>query len=303
MEFDLIIINYNTTKLTIECIDSAKRTFNKDFNIIVVDNGSKTNDTQLILEKYPDVKLIKNKTNLGYAAAINIGVKHSITNNLILSNSDIIFTENSIQIIIDKLNSREADIAGPQQIYPNFMWQQSYGTFPGIKLGILDFLLINIIIRNYNRKFYNYKNPRTKPKKVDFIDGGIIFVRKDIFEKVGGFDTDFDFYSEETAFCYKAKKLNAKIIHYPNSIIIHHRGASYGPEKIPIEYIQKMIYSKIKFCKKYRSKIETKIYILLEAYSFLFSHIMSKLYRPIDKKYGQNYKEIYHIWKKVLNEI
>lgn len=303
MEFDLIIINYNTTKLTIECIDSAIRTFTKDFNIIVVDNGSKIDDTDLILKKYPYVKLIKNKTNLGYAAAINIGVKYSITNNLILSNSDIIFTENSIQIILDKLNSMNADIAGPQQIYPNYMWQQSYGIFPGIKLGILDFFLINIIIRNYNRKFYNYKYPRVKPKKVDFIDGGIIFVRKDIFDKVGGFDTDFDFYTEETAFCYKAKKLNAKIVHYPNSIIIHHRGASYGPEKIPIDYIERMIYSKIKFCKKYRSKIETKIYILLEAYSFLLSHLISKFFRPIDKKYQNNYKEIYHIWKKVLNEI
>ncbi len=303
MLFDLIIINYNTPDITIECINSAKKTFlNDNFNIIVVDNNSTDNSVVIFREIFKDINIVETKRNLGYAAAINEGAKLAITNIFILSNSDIVFLENSVRNLIEPILSNKADITGPQLLYPNNLWQESYNQFPGYKLGLADILLINTIKRNYLRKYYKIDNKFKKNKKVDFVDGAILATNKKYFELIGGYDTEFPFYSEETSFCYQATKKGARIYHIPNSILIHYRGASYGINKIPINYIEKMIYSKKQFCEKYKSNFESKFYYLCEKYHFLILHLLSKIFSHQDTKYGNNYFEIYKIWGKVLNE-
>ena len=304
MLFDLIIINFNTPDLTIDCVKSAQKTFTKDdFNIIIVDNNSSDNSVFRFRNELNNITIIETGNNLGYSGALNEGVKHTKSNVFILSNSDIVFLENSIVGMIMPIIQGRADITGPQLLYPNNLWQESYNRFPGYKLGLTDLFLINTIKRNYLRKFFKIKNYNGMMKKVDFVDGAIMTVSREIFEKVGGFDIEFSFYSEETAFSYQATKLGARIYHIPDSILIHYRGASYGIKKIPIDYIEKMIYSKLKFCKKFLSKQETKFYVKCEKYHFLTLHKLSNFFKHKDSKYGDNYYEIYKIWDKVLNEI
>lgn len=304
MLFDLIIINFNTPDLTINCVESAQKTYSKDeFNIIIVDNNSTDDSIFQFNKKLRDVTIIETGKNLGYSGALNEGVKYAKSNVFILSNSDIVFLENSIERMIKPIIEGRADITGPQLLYPNNLWQESYNKFPGYKLGLTDLLLINTIKRNYLRKFFKINSHSGKMKKVDFVDGAIMTVSREIFEKVGGFDPEFSFYSEETAFSYQATELGACIYHIPDSILIHYRGASYGIKKIPIDYIEKMIYSKLKFCRKFLSKNETLFYINCEKYHFFTLHTLSKFAKHKDTKYGGNYYEIYKIWDKVLNEV
>lgn len=304
MLFDLIIINYNTPDLTIDCVKSAQKFYLKDdFNIIIVDNNSNDDSVFQFKKKLNNVIIVETGNNLGYSGALNEGVKYTKSNIFILSNSDIVFLENSIENLIKPIIDGKADITGPQLLYPNNLWQESFNRFPGYKLGLTDLLLINTIKRNYLRKFFKVKNHYGKMKKVDFVDGAIMAVGRETFEKVGGFDLSFSFYTEETAFCYQSTKLGARIYHIPDSILIHYRGASYGIKKIPIDYIEKMIYSKLKFCKKFLSDNESKFYIKCEKYHFLTLHKLSNFFKHKDSKYGDNYYEIYKIWDKVLNEI
>jgi len=304
LDFDLIIINFNTPQLTIDCIESAYASYPRaKFNVIVVDNASSDNSLVLIKSKFPNITLVSSPYNLGYAGAINLGASHSVSDILILSNSDIIFLENSFRKLIEPINLNRADICGPQQLYPNYKWQESFGIFPGLKLAILDLLLVNTIRRSFLRKFFNWKSTKLSYKYVDFVDGAIIACSKSIFDSVNGFDTDFSFYSEETAFCYSAKLMGAKIMYVPDSVLIHYRGASYGPSKIPIDYIEKMIHSKIKFCNKFLNRTETRWFCILEKWHFLVLHILNKFFKPLDPKYGNNYLEIYKIWGKIQNEI
>lgn len=304
MLFDLIIINFNTPDLTIDCVRSAQKTYKKNkFNIIIVDNNSNDDSVVLFRKHLKDITIIETGRNLGYSGALNEGVKYTKSNIFILSNSDIVFLENSIEKMIMPIANNIADITGPQLLYPNNLWQESYNKFPGYKLGLTDLFLINTIKRNYLRKFYKVENHKEKLKKVDFVDGAIMTVSREYFEKVGGFDLEFSFFSEETTFSYQATKLGARIYHVPSSILIHYRGASYGIKKIPIDYIEKMIYSKLKFCKKFLNDKETKFYVKCEKYHFLTLHKLSNFFKHKDTKYGDNYYEIYKIWDKILNEI
>lgn len=302
--FDLIIVNYNTPQLTLDCIKSARETCaDSSFNIIVIDNNSTDNSIDLLKKSSHQFELIESKINLGYGGALNEAAKSAKSNILILSNSDIIFLDNSIQKLIEPIETGYADITGPQQLYTNYKWQESYSQFPGLKLGLMDFLIINSIKRNLNRRFFDYRYKHKRPRKVDFVDGAILAVRKDLFDSISGFDTAFKFYSEETDFCYRATQKGAKIYHIPNSKIIHYRGASYSQVKIPIDYLEKMIYSKLQFCKKYKSDWETKCYFGLEKYHYLNLHIFRHFINHSDKKYGENYYEVHKLFDKVLNEI
>ena len=304
MVFDLIIVNYNTPDLTIDCVKSARNTYTHfNFNVIIIDNNSTDNSVERLKDSLENINIIETKENLGYSGALNEGVKQAKSNIFILSNSDIDFLESSIERMINPILNGNADITGPQLLYPNNLWQESYNRFPGYKLGLTDLLLINTFKRNYLRKFFKITNHNGKMKKVDFVDGAIMTVSRDIFEKVGGFDTDFKFYSEETTFSYQATQLGARIFHIPDSILVHSRGASYGIKKIPIDYIEKMIKSKVKFCKKFLSTNETKFYINCEKYHFLILHTLSNFFKHKDNKYGDNYYEIHKIWDKCLNEI
>jgi len=304
MLFDLIIINFNTPELTIECVNSARNSCrSQKFNVIIVDNNSSDNSVELFKNNFSDITIVETGKNLGYSGALNEGVKYAKSDVFILSNSDIVFLDDSIIKMIMPIINGQADITGPQLLYPNNLWQESYNRFPGYKLGVTDLFLINTIKRNYLRKFYKVNLEKQKMKKVDFVDGAIMTVSRNIFEKVGGFDTEFSYFSEETTFSYQATKLGARIYHIPDSILIHYRGASYGIKKIPIDYIEKMIYSKVKFCKKFLSNNETRFYIKCEKYHFLTLHKLSNFFKHKDTKYGDNYYEIYKIWDKVLNEI
>ncbi|HRP02060.1 MAG TPA: glycosyltransferase family 2 protein [Candidatus Kapabacteria bacterium] len=304
MLFDLIIINYNTPQLTIDCVNSALDTFKEsEFNIIIIDNNSTDNSVQIFRQRLKNVIVVETKKSLSYAGALNEGAKYSKSNLLILSNSDIVFLDNSIKNLIAPIMNDEADITGAQLLYSNMSWQASYHIFPGFILGLTDLFFINTIKRNLARKFYRIaKHSQKKYKSVDYIDGAILAVNKTIFEQVGGFDTDFAFYSEETAFCYKAMKLGARIYHIPSSVLIHYRGASYSMEKIPLSYLEKSIYSKLLFCNKFLSKFETKVFLVCEKYHFLSLHLLSRFYQHNDSKYGDNYYDIYKIWSKIIHE-
>lgn len=259
---DLIIISYNTKLITERCISTAFE-HHHDLDIILVDNNSTDGTCEYLSERYPEIQIIRNSENLGYAKAVNIGAAASKSEIIAVSNSDVEFIDDSLKILEDYLhNHSDIAVCGPQQFYPDGKWQYSYGELPGIKLGLFELLLISGIKRNLAEKSYLKGNRGIKFP--GYLDGALLVIKKSVFDAVSGFDEDYFFYTEEADFCKKVSKIGYKVAHIPDARIIHLRGGSSGHFDMNYKKAEMFINSKILFCNKHLRNFEKKTYRYLE---------------------------------------
>lgn len=319
-KFSVIIVSYNTCKITLQCIESIYNTCqDEQFEIIVVDNASKDDSLIQIQKNYPKVIIAQNEANLGYAAAVNKGIKLANFDFFIVSNSDIIFLPNSIQLLINYLKENPSTaIVGPQQLFPNGKLQRSYNDFHGIKRSLKELFFINAIepICDSIKKAMNCN---FKAKEVEYLDGGVNAIRRTALEAINGYDENFFFYSEEADLCYRFKKEGWKVVFLPQSELIHLRGASSSKEpnkeskEGKTDGIIALADSKIRFCKKHHSKCYLPFYIALQTiYNFSFELYWKAFSIIFWKKdfsnrlfYFKNTKKIFYTrfkekeWKKI----
>jgi len=294
MDTELIIISYNTSELTQKCISSAYEMGGIDeLKICVVDNCSTDSTVDDILSNFPEVRLIRNNENLGYAKACNIGALSSESEFIILSNSDIEYKHKSIRILIESLADPKIAIAGPQQFFANGHYQRSAGFAPGIIQALFD-LGIDKIYRNLA---WNMKQSPQYPN--GYIDGGVIALRKAIYEELGGMDEDFFFYSEEADLSYRAWQKGYRNGTIREAEVIHYRGGS--SENVPNEKaIDMLIKSKKLFMEKHRSVLNRHLAILIERINYGFRAFLAKKGITIVPKNKSEILELYYkSWSKV----
>lgn len=222
MDVSIIIVNYNTYKLTSECIDSViKYTSCIMYEIILVDNGSKDGSKEYFGNN-KQIKYVYSEENLGFGRANNLGAKIASGKYLFFLNSDTLLTSNAI-LQFYKNMERDANIAaiGAQLIWPNNTLQESFFSFPSLGLILKDcFGLISHTpkINKNNKSIIFLKNK--------FISGADLFITHELFNRIGGFYPGFFMYYEETDLQYRIKKRNLKIAFNPNIKIIHYNGGS-----------------------------------------------------------------------------
>lgn len=215
----IIIVTWNTAKITQKCV----RTINKFLNnpeIIVVDNGSK-DDTIKVLSQEKNVKIVENHANLGFSKANNIGLKHATNKLILFMNSDIELIDDSINDLINYFqNNHNIGIIGPKFLNPDLTPQAS--VFPKQST-------INAFKEFWLNQKYSYSKyiPKTeKPIKVWAISGGCLLTYKSFFESIGGWNEKYFFYFEDMDLCRKINQIGKDIIFFPQCKIIHRHGAS-----------------------------------------------------------------------------
>ncbi len=296
----VIIISYNCKLYVEDCIKSIILTcFESIPEIIIVDNNSSDDTVEYISNLYPEVQIIENNENKGYAAAINIGVKASTGDYLILSNADIIYKQNSIFGLIDKLKYYNNNaILGPQQVFSDSTYQRSYGYFPSIKSGIFDLLGITRLKLSLKKK--DFENGKRKDFKVEYLDGAVLCTTRLVFNQLNGFDERYFFYSEEADFCYRAKLNNIECVITPEYQVIHHRGGSQVNQGMNEKSIMMIIESEAKFLNIHHNSFTRKIYFKLELIFFNLLLVLSRINNDIART-ENNIKYIKSI-KSILNE-
>jgi GT2 family glycosyltransferase len=233
----VIIVNFNTKKLLRDCLESLISSFkeirkkDKDFylEIIIVDNGSKDGSVEMIGKEflpkaihasYPEIFLIENIYNWGFAGAVNKGIKKSKGEFIFLLNSDTIVNPEALKKALDFFKNKKQAIAGLKLINLDGSIQPSVYHFPTILRAIKEFWFN---IKNSYQKYY----PKTKePIKVDAVTGAAMIFPKSIVKKIGMLDEKYFFYFEDLDFCRKAFKNNIPVFYLPQAEIIHHHGAS-----------------------------------------------------------------------------
>lgn len=279
----IIIVSYNTAELTINCIKSIyNQTKEIDYEIIVVDNNSKDDSVCRIQKEFPNVKLIVNKDNRGFAYALNIGIKKSSGEIILSINSDTLIIDNAIEKSYKFLKGNlQYGILGVKLLNEDNSIQPSCRNLPDIWNCFTEaFFLINIfpkskIFGRYYMSYFNYD----KTIEVDWIKGTYMMIRKEVFEKVGLFDDEFFLYSEETDFMLRAKRKGIKTVFYNEVSIYHFEGSS---SKNNPERVYKMVHkTKLLLFKKNFSFPRKQILICIQYLSMINRIVVYFLYGVI----------------------
>jgi len=234
-EFDLtiIIVNYNQLQLLNDCLRSLQK-FTKDvsYEIIVVDNNSTDGDVETITSRFENIILIKNETNDGFAKANNKGANIAKGKYLLILNNDTVFIENTIKKVLDFAESQNNELLiGPRLLNVDGTTQTSFHPFPTVWniIGANLFLykiFPNSKLLSKTATINRIEDHQGSYSKVDAIFGAFMFVKKKMFQKIGGFDDNFHFYHEDTDFCFRFKNNLGKVIYFKSTAIVHYGGGT-----------------------------------------------------------------------------
>jgi GT2 family glycosyltransferase len=231
MDLSIIIVNYNVKEFLqnlLHSIDKAAQ--NITHEIIIVDNASDDGSIEFLQQKFPKVKLIINKENLGFGKANNIGMKIAKGRYFLLLNPDTLLSENLLQEMTAFLDKTiEAGMAGCKILNPDGTLQLACRrSFPGpwtsfCKVtGLSTLFPKRKIFAHYNLTYLD----ENQTYEVDAISGSFMMMRKEVYEKTGGFDEDFFMYGEDLDLCYRIQKEGYKVFYVHSAQIIHYKGES-----------------------------------------------------------------------------
>ena len=266
----VVIVNWNGKANLRQCLNSLFKVKYSPLEVIVVDNGSTDNSVTLIKEKFPNVKIVEAKKNLGFAKGNNLGYEKSTGDYILFLNNDCIVTDNFLEKLVLYLKKNPVvGIVQPTILFyrPNTIFHNkinSVGSF-FLKSGFLYH-------QDYGKNFVRQKY--SKPFEVFSAYGACFLVKKEVIKKVGLFDKDYFAYFEETDLCHRVWLAGYSVMTYP-SVHVFHKGAQTS-EKLSSTFVQFHSF-KNKFY-SYLKNLGTYYLLTMLLPHFLISEIGSILY-------------------------
>lgn len=227
----VIIINYNSSEFTINCIKSlmALEQHSVSKEIIVIDNNSSPVDyNQLLdgLKEYQNIILKRSIINTGFGGGNMLGAQYASGDYLLFLNNDVVLNNNAITMAYDFMQEHANVGVCTAQNYDEYgKFVPAFDHNKGLRKLIFGRRFIETF---FPKQFPNRKTNHQNPIEVNFINGAFMFFRKKAFEKVGGFDTNIFLYFEEMDICFRLKKNQFSSVLLPEASITHYQGASTG---------------------------------------------------------------------------
>ncbi len=227
-DISIIIINYNTFKLTCECIDSViSNTKAISYEIILVDNASTEVDPGKFLEKFPQIKLIKSDRNGGFAYGNNLGLKKASGRYILLLNSDTLLKEDSVSICFNYLvTNNRIGVLGCRMVYPSENIQYTARKFRSVGWELLDLFRFIPLLMSYpirSKKMLGKYFRHDEDIFCDWINGAFFMIPATVISQLPGgqFDESFFMYGEDQLWCEQVRKLGYTIAFTSRTTIIH----------------------------------------------------------------------------------
>lgn len=237
MKISIIIVSYNVKELLDKCLKSVQIAIkNIDSEIFVVDNNSHDKSTQLVKEKYPEVKLIANKKNLGFSRANNQALKAAKGDYLLILNPDTELMPDTIIKMVSFMDAQPPLVSVTTckvQLPNGALDKDCRRSFPTPIRALAHFSQLSKIFKGSKifDSYYMGHIPSYVQTEVDACVGAFMLIRSTALATVGHFDEDYFFYGEDLDLCYRMKEKGYKIVYTPITKIIHHKGVSSGIKK------------------------------------------------------------------------
>ena len=253
----VIIVTWNTGKLVKECIDSiySLPEYSDSIEIILIDNDSSDGTDVIIKDNFKDVVYIRNDENVGYAPAVNQGIKKSNAKYILLLGSDTVLKPGSLKKSIDYLDGNEdVGAVGCKLIFPDGSPQGNCKRFPKLINGLYAYLSLDKLNADYDMLWFDYD----KTIMVDQIATTFLMIRGDILRKLKGFDENYKILYNDVDLCIRIRNENTEICFLHDAEVIHH--GSYSTKKANYD-VRKVMYDDI--YRYYRSNFGLKAIVLL----------------------------------------
>lgn len=289
----IIIISYNTKHITADCITSLYQSLQtsditpSSVEVIVLDNNSTDGSLDMLhtlQNTYHTLKIIKNKTNLGFGKANNQVVDHAKGSYILFLNSDIIVLDNAIKDLFQYYKNHEKTVhfLGGKLLNKDMTPQPSCGPFFSL-LVLFGFLFL----KGDHWGLTRYSP--TKPIQTGWVSGACILTKKSYFQKLNGFDEDIFMYMEEVELLYRAKQQGYNTFFYPDARFIHLGSASSKKSYPILQAYQGFLY----FYKKHHTKI---LFLILKYMLQLKALISIGMGKIIENQYLiKTYEKAYHM--------
>lgn len=284
IEVSVIIINYNQSLLTIDCVKSIyEKTKDVKFEVIVIDNYSVNPTEQNALKtllSFDNFTLVLSRQNLGFGLGNNIAAQFSdpTSKYLFFLNNDTWLLNNTIEQLTDFMNRHiKASIVGPAMFKPNGEQVRSFHYLPYARRFILGDGLVRKL---WPSVFINTKQVYVSPIKVQYVSGAAMFVRAETFKQIGGFDPTFFLYYEEEDLCKRTSDAGFDVWFLPSAKYAHIGFASTNNNSsMKIEAFLSMMH----YLRKHKNFGSRLVFRIVYIFKSLRKSIKDPIYKSILK--------------------
>lgn len=228
MQLSIIIVNWNTRDLLVQCLDSVHNTVEDlELEVIVVDNGSTDGSVAILKQRFPQVRLIANEENVGFVKANNQALARCQGRYVLLLNSDTQVLSGSLKETVRFMDEHPAaGIAGVRLLNPDGTFQASYTPFPTLWQ---EFLMLSALGRWLVRPTFPSLGPQIEKgaqRIKGYVEGAYLMARGEAVDQIGGLDERIFMYAEDVDWCYRFHQAGWEVWYLPHAPIIHHGGQS-----------------------------------------------------------------------------
>ena len=291
MLLSVVIVNYNVKAFLQQCLHSLSKSrgmeWGKDFEVFVVDNRSADGSVEMLKNDFPQVRLIANKENLGFAKANNQAIRQSEAKYVLLLNPDTLVEPDTLKKCLDFMEShREAGGLGVKMLdgQGHFLKESKRG----LPTPRTAFYKISGLCKAFPRSerfaaYYMGHLDAEEIHEVEILSGAFMLLRKETLNKVGLLDESFFMYGEDIDLSYRILLGGYKNFYFPKTRIIHYKGES--TKKGSLNYVLVFYRAMEIFAKKYFSKglyiYGLRLAIWLRASLSMLSRLIRRLFLPV----------------------
>jgi GT2 family glycosyltransferase len=229
VDLSIVIVSYNVRDLLAACLDSVfaeiARLAPRTVEVFVVDNASADGSAAMVAERFPQVRLIVNSDNRGFAAANNQALRESHGRCVVLLNPDTLVRPEALGTLLDFLDANpRVGVIGPRLVNPDGSFQHSAFGFPTLAQAFFDFFPIHhrLFDSRLNGRYPRRLYERGQPFCVDHPLGACLMARREALEQVGWLDEGFFIYCEEIDWCLRMKQAGWGVYCVPQAEVVHY---------------------------------------------------------------------------------
>jgi GT2 family glycosyltransferase len=257
-DLSIVIVNWNTRQLTLDCLRSISEQLSGfRAQIIVVDNASEDDSVKAIRSEFPQVVIIENCENLGFAKANNRGLRECTGRYVLLINSDVLLRDGCFLSLYDYIEQHpDIGVLGPRILNGDLSLQESCKEFPTVwntlcRAFALDSAFPNVrLFSSQLMRYWSHDNVQP----VDILSGCFWMVRREALAQVGPLDERFFMYAEDKDWCKRYWKAGWSVVYYPGAEAIHLAASSSARD--PIRFYIEMNRANLRYWKKHFTGFE-----------------------------------------------
>ncbi|MFO8129813.1 MAG: glycosyltransferase [Bacteroidales bacterium] len=285
MKLSVVIVNYNVKHFLDQCLNSVRKASQgMDSEIFVVDNNSVDGSVRMVRDKYPEVRLLANKENLGFAKANNLAIRQAVGEYILLLNPDTVVEDDTFQKVVRFMDDHpDAGGLGVKMIdgKGNFLPESKRG-LPTPRVAFYKIFGLSRLFpksRIFGKYHLGYLD-KEETHKIDILSGAFMLLRKQALVKTGLLDEDFFMYGEDIDLSHRITNAGYNNYYFPGTRIIHYKGES--TKKSSINYVFVFYNAMVIFARKHFSQKNARIFsflIHLAIYLRASVAIMSRFFR------------------------